>query len=231
MSISVGPILKHKYNPPQHMGWVRWSRNGSQTNKLTMSEADWAKLKPDESKIVYEYEVALFDHLAHIQDSTQTLATNKVKLEAPFEVLPPGSSTVKLIKDPAYQQAVEDAVKIGRVKSLKMGSNPDEHYINIYLSVEQRVFPVPGSPQSMKTIDFAFDVVLRHADKDYMLSWGTSPGDSNVSGIHTSGSIAPNLVGETVDIILRPSVLRAENSVDCDEIWGEEIVFEGVVVQ
>ena len=43
--------------------------------------------------------------------------------------------------------------------------------------------------------------------------------------------IPETFVGQKVDVILRPSTDVANKSVDCFEIWGEEIVFEDVLVE
>ena len=232
-SITVGPLLKHKYKEQDIQGATRlsWNNSRSRTNHLKMSDEDWSELDVGKHMVVYEYEVALRAHVLKMGDPRSNLVTKKFRLEKPIEVLPAGSTTTKLLRDPAYRSLVEDAVKLGRISMRKITGNPNTHYITLYLSIEQRVFPVPGSPQSQKTIDLAFDIILRHEGKEYLLRSATCPGNSDVSGIQTGTIIDTDLSGKTVDIILRPSIQQAEASIDCYEIWGEEIIFKDVNVE
>ena len=79
-------------------------------------------------------------------------------------------------------------------------------------------------------VDITYDIVIVHKGKEQVITGGAVPANSSTHWVHHT-TYASKLLGEKIDVILRPSVERAEQSVDCFDIWGEEIVFKDVIVE
>lgn len=210
---------------------------GSSTSFMSMDE-HWDKIKPGKHDIIAEVEVSLTE--GHGQQVV--LASRRMTLSRPAVFLESGKATVTTITDPGYRDQVKDAITIKRLRCYQWSNQQEKYHLDLNINFEDRMFPIPRTKevwtsgnvtetsQQLQTIDLAFEVVLRHGDKEYGIGWTTVPGNSGMST--TIGSEhGSDLVGEKVDVILRPSVMRAETSIDCFEIWGGEIVFEGVPVE
>jgi hypothetical protein len=95
-------------------------------------------------------------------------------------------------------------------------------------------FNVDSSP-----MDFAFDVVIKSAGREWTLASVTSgtqadtvlypaPGGANARQLH---GMAVGFKGGKADVVLRPSTKAALRTTDITRIYGKEIVFEGVEFQ
>ncbi|HEX2973947.1 MAG TPA: hypothetical protein VHP11_16565 [Tepidisphaeraceae bacterium] len=163
------------------------------------------------------------------------IATNRVTLDyslppRPDMVLPltlqaqweqVNEPTVKLNTDPSLRQAVFNSLSA----SIHSYDNPPKVAVSL-----QSASPPTG---------LAFDVYLR-ADQT---TWKTASivfiATKGGSHIPREVSPAPNETPpedvplaelQTLDLILRPSIEAAENTVDLMEIWGEEIVLKDLPI-
>lgn len=239
--ITIGPLLKSRVTTSGG-GLLTWNPRGSRTNHLNMSEEDWQTIGVGEHTIVYEYEVGLFEKGANYNQTSMALATSEIKLERTIQVLPPEETTIKLIKEPAYRQGIEDRVGISSIRSYPPSKTTGKHTLELRFNFDRLVFPIPGSTSTttvngvtesstkMQTIDLACDIIVRHHGTDYNVGSMSFAGDSNSRGLGMFAKIEADLRGQTVDLILRPSISKAEDSLDCHEIWGEEIVFKDIKI-
>lgn len=242
-TIRIGPLTKAFTSESGSM--ITSPRGaGSSTDYFTMDPEQWDKLSPGRHKVSAETDVALFENSSQDNDLGLALAHTRVKAETQIIVLPPGRSTVTLITDPAYQQQVEDAVRLKQLTtrqwSYQVGTG--KWYLDLNFEITPRLFSIAGTGKSrthdgvtessvqVQPIDLAFDIIVRHEGVEHPVGWMAMASDKRTS-LGTGGNIDAELAGQSVDLILRPSVERAESSIDCFEIWGDEIVFEGVVVE
>jgi hypothetical protein len=140
---------------------------------------------------------------------------------------------------------VEDGIRIRKIQCFPPTNQrkPDRHTLELSFGIDRLVFPIAGTTTSsstdgvkttevkMQTIDLACDIIVHHKEIDYIVGSMAFAGDGDSTGLGMFGNIYADVRGQTVDIILRPSVETAENSLDCEEIWGHEIVFKDVVVK
>jgi hypothetical protein len=191
------------------------------TNYYLGDEEQWATIKPGKHKITREFELSILGGPGpEGAKRTEVFASRRVSFETETTFLPPGQSTVNINTDPALKAAVEDAITIVRVET---GPKPrpttsDMFYANIILDLKPR------------PIDTAFTIVLKHGEKEYDAG-SVAMQAAQKSGFDTMGNIPVDLSGKRIDLILRPAPDEAEKSVDLFEIWGEEIVFNDVLVQ
>jgi|GEM_PF-2327443 len=149
------------------------------------------------------------------------LANIKINSSDTFELLTEGATSVTVTKDPAYRAAVEQSIQLDKVLNYQYSSKNTKQWDL------QSQFDIKPRP-----VDIAFKIYIRIDGVETKSSVGSFcvPASAQ-SRWHTSGSTDMDLAGKTIDVILRPSIEDAKRSVDCYNIWGEEIVFEDVVVE
>jgi hypothetical protein len=82
-----------------------------------------------------------------------------------------------------------------------------------------------------RPIDTAFTIVLKDGENEYNAGSFAMTAEDESRSLNSMGSIPVDLSGKRIDVILRPAPDEAERSIDLFEIWGNEIVFEDVLVQ
>lgn len=201
---------------------------------------NWNTIGPGKHKIVVQADTTLYEGA----NRNTLIAQDQVRFEQTVQFLPAGQSTVTLITDPTYRKQVKDAISITNLRSAKWRSQQgeDTYRYDVNLQVAERLFEVPGSEESYQTgnftetsmklqpIDVSFDVYVRYEGQEYEIGSITQPADA---GMHFYfGDEHPiNLTGKSVDVVFRPSVERAETSIDCFEIWGKVTIYKDVTVQ
>ena len=132
-----------------------------------------------------------------------------------------GQSTVTINTDPELKAAVESAITLERVETgpISIPNDSNEFFANIILGFKPR------------PIDTAFTIVLKDGENEYDAgSVAFSAAERN--GLNTwRPRISADLSGKRIDVILRPAPAAAEASIDCFEIWGEEVIFKDVLVR
>lgn len=200
------------------------SSSGSSSSSSTLKPEEVAKLKPGAQKITHTVNYKVYPNWeASRDDENAVLAEKTITLEAETEFANLNEPTARLIHDPQYEQAVRDTVKLRGVKFQKPSDN------SYYAKKNQREVEVRVA-FSPRPLDAAFEVIILHNDKEYKLSSISSPA-SGQTNWHTHGGVPEHLVGQTVDLILRPSLDVAVRTVDCFDIWGEEIIFPDVLLE
>ena len=76
-------------------------------------------------------------------------------------------------------------------------------------------------------MNFAFDVFLKVEDREWPMGQVALPAGSGSHGFAFGGQIE-GLESKSVDVVLRTSPAAAERTVDLYEIWGGDVVIEGV---
>lgn len=193
---------------------------GSSTNHITMTEKDWQQVPPGVHKVRFEVDTAIWEDHAHYSSNSAPLAENKVVLTQDVEFLPLGRTTAKLNTDPALRQQVEAAVtfKQAKMRQYTYHKNRGEYRLDVRIAFAPR------------PVDLAVEVWARHNGEETKLTT-LSLAAADETTWQLGGIFKKDLGGEVIDLILRPSLEVAERSVDCFEIWGEEIEFKNVTVE
>ncbi len=130
---------------------------------------------------------------------------------ADFTVLPLGESSTVPVKDPAAEPAVLAAL---RVRQLERDES-DPAFVGFYLE--------PRKPP----VGLSFDLFLRDAaGREWPMSGVTQKAGRSISTY--VGGKAAGLAAGPVDVLLRPSRMRAEGSLDLTSYWGRPAILRGV---
>jgi hypothetical protein len=137
------------------------------------------------------------------------------QLDAPWTLVPADESTVKLRTDPALRPAVLAALALHYVE---YRGDRGDLCAGILLRVPP---PVP----------LAFTALIGDASRSriYKLSPGVLPDPFHRD--YEARSPASDFAADRVDLVLRPDVAQAAETVDFHEIWGEEVVIENIRVR
>jgi hypothetical protein len=213
----IGSTIVGRYNPTAIYPLSRVTS----TNSYSIDKQQWATIKPGKHKITREVELSfLEDPGPEGAKVTDVFASRKVTFETETTFLPPGQSTVNINSDPALKAAVEGAITVFRIETGPMSrpTTSDKFYAKVILD---------GNP---RPIDTVFTIVLKDGENEYRAG-STAMQAADGSGLNSMASIPVDLSGKRIDVILRPDPDEAEASIDCFEIWGEEIVFKDVLVR
>ena len=191
------------------------------SSPLTMQQ--WDIIEPGKQKITFDVELKILESVGpEASEGLDVFASRKATFETEAIFLPVGQPTVNVNVDPSIKDAVNRAITINRVETSPMSTptTSAKYSVRVVLAV----LPRP--------IDNIFTIVLRDGETEY-----DSGSHAHVikaedgNDLISVASIAADLSGKRIDVILRPAPEEAENSIDLFEIWGEEIVFEDVLVQ
>jgi hypothetical protein len=192
------------------------------TNYYLGDEEQWETIKPGKHKITREVELSILRGPGPEEaKQTEVFASRQLSFETETTFLPPGQSTVNTNTDPALKAAVEDAISIVRIETgpKTRPTSPDKFYAKVILGFKPR------------PIDTAFTIILKDGENEYEAGSVAMAADEKTNGFNSMANIPADLSGKRVDVIFRPAPEMAERSVDLFEIWGEEIVFNDVLVQ
>jgi hypothetical protein len=150
----------------------------------------------------------------------QPLGRTTVQRTVTFEWLPPGVPSVTVNTEPAHRQAVIDAIAVDRIRLQGYGSDkPGMQPIDIQLKIDPR------------PVDVAFKLYARLDGVELSDDFSSlTVAANNQTRYHMSGEVPDDWLGKKVDLILRPSLDNAQRTIDCFEIWGEEIVIPDVAL-
>jgi hypothetical protein len=183
----------------------------------------WDIIEPGKQKITFDVELEILESVGpEASEGLDVFASRKATFETEAIFLPVGQSTVNVNVDPSIKDAVNRAITINRVETgpISTPTTSAKYSVRVVLAVQPR------------PIDNIFTIVLRDGETEY-----DSGSHAHVikaedgNDLISVASIAADLSGKRIDVILRPAPGEAENSIDLFEIWGEEIVFEDVLVQ
>ncbi len=167
-----------------------------------------ASLKDSWQIATGDVEISVYDPV-----STQwIIATSKLTASTPWQLLPADQPTVKLVHDPAQSAAMQNAFTI---KSLKFDPKSWNGF----------VLDMQGNSPPVMLIS---RMIIRNKQKEW-------PGNVITFSTRTGGGggyiiKATEFTGDTVDVILRPDVNAAADTLNVDAIWGDEIIFKNVKV-
>ena len=195
----------------------------SSANSSALTEQQWKPIKPGKQKITFDVELAILESVGpEASDGLDVFASRKATFETEATFLPAGHSTVSVNVDPAMKDVVDSAITIDRVETgvMSQPTTSEKYFARVVLAVQPR------------PIDNIFTSVLRDGETEYDAGSHAhviTAKDGN--DLTSMASIEADLSGKRIDVILRPAPDAAERSIDLFEIWGEEIVFEDVLVQ
>lgn len=183
-----------------------------------LSSQQWNAIKPGQHTVRYSADLVLYENGQYYRARKRlpALATGQIELETRVEFLDRHESSVTTVNDPAVRQQVENAINIYLLES---GLNSSGlHALRLCFHVGER------------PVDIAFKAYLRHNGTEYELPpVALDSGRSGNKCIETE--LGVDLRNQKVDVIFRPSPKAAEKTIDCFEIWGEEIIFKDVIVE
>jgi hypothetical protein len=191
------------------------------TNSSNFGEQLWETIKPGKQTITFEAELAVLESSGpEAIEREDVFASRKVTFETETTFLPAGQSTVNTNVDPAMKAAVDRAITISRIETGPMSrpNTSNKFYAKVILAFKPR------------PIDTAFAIVLKDGEKEYRAGSVTMTAEEE-TGFNSMASIPADLSGKRIEVILRPDPEVAEKSIDCFEIWGEEVVFKDVLVR
>jgi len=218
---TIGPDVVGRVNPVSTSPLGHRNNSHSQTNYFLNDEPQWANIRPGKQKVTHEVELAILEASGRgVLQPTDVFASRQVKFETESTFLPAGQSTVKLNTDPSLKATVEDAVQLRRVVvgPVSVPNTTNQFYVSYFIDFDPR------------PVDCAFTIVLKHGANEYEVG-SIAMAAAMDTGYHGYESFTADLRGKRVDVILRPSPDYAESTIDCFEIWGEDIVFKDVQVQ
>jgi hypothetical protein len=79
-------------------------------------------------------------------------------------------------------------------------------------------------------VGIGYDIYARVNGKEHKIGAFSCPKGTNNHGWGCGGDL-PGFTGETVDLILKPSLPAAIGTIDTFEVWDEPIEIKGVKVQ
>ena len=134
-------------------------------------------------------------------------------LEADFEVVPVDPQyAIRLKSDPALKQGIQKAIV---PQTLHLGEYSKGHLETIY-----KIDKMP--------IDVAFEVFIRVGGREYRVGTLTRKRGESTT-LHTGGQIKAQPFTQC-DLILRSSEKVARETLDMQEIWDGELIYENLPV-
>jgi hypothetical protein len=142
------------------------------------------------------------------------------------EIVPADTQLITLITDPEIGCEIRSVLKLrnariaSRSEATEIDGQVHPGYTNLWIEFEPALLPIA----------IAFDLLVRCGERTVRL--GTI--SARAGRVHFPLQAPQHILirdfhCDIVDLILRPSIAAAENS-SLDSIWGEEIIFEDVVL-
>jgi hypothetical protein len=217
----IGSTIVGRVDPPGNRPIGHDNFGQYSTNQNAIGDR-WETIKPGKRKITFEVELAILESVGpEGMEGEDVFASRRVTFETETTFLPAGQSTVNINVDPAMKAEVDRAITIVRVET-GPAANPNSRN-EFYAKVILAYWPRP--------IDTAFTIVLKDGENEYEAGSVAMAAEEKANGFNSMASIPVDLSGKRIDVILRPAPEVAERSLDLFEIWGEEIVFNDVLVQ
>ena len=218
---TIGPVtLNQGYSSSS--GSISHQNSGTSTSNHKLNDEQWSKIKPGKHEITKEVKITITQgNLPTSPSSSNIFASRIITYVAEAEFIAPGQSTAKLNTDSSIQAAVESAITLKRVRTRQYSfqKNTDNYDTSLHFEIKPR------------PVDAVFTIYLKDGDNE-IEAGSVVMAAGRDTGLHTGSTIKDHdLRGKHIDVILRPDIHQAESSIDCFEIWGEEIVFKDVLVE
>jgi hypothetical protein len=140
-------------------------------------------------------------------------ATRELDLQIPWTLMPADATPIRIIEDPSLRPAMEKAITVRR---LSMHGSPAANNGNL----EFTFHPAP--------VSMAYRIFVRSGEREWQVGSIAQPAGRSLN-MTTSGDI-DGLEADSIDVVLRPDVEVALDSVELTEFWNGEIVVKGVPV-
>jgi len=186
-----------------------------------LRDKDWQSIVVGKQPVVYAFDMAVFEAAPkQLEDEENPLIERRLQLTADIEIVAAGQPTVALNTDPAVGEQVKAAITLDRLSLQPWGPNDSQKY-----NIRGSFFVKP------RPVDIAFEVFLRRGEEEVPCSsMSVEKSKETAYGLGWV-KLPESFVGKKVDVVLRPSIDVASKSVDCFEIWGEEVIFADVLVE
>lgn len=204
-------------------GAINASAGGSTGGSVKLKPEQLKQFQPGSAEVELILNVAIKQYL-NGRPNDEPILEKQVHLKAATQFVPADQPTATIMSEAGMTDELDATVRA----AIKLKS----------LSHRQREWHRKQGKTGLSTkfaittpsADIAFAVYARLDGVEKKLSSITIPA-GNTTDYHTGGAVPDTWEGEQVDIILRPSLDAAVNSVDCFKIWGGEIVFENMKIE
>ena len=142
------------------------------------------------------------------------LFNQTIQLQANVEVLPRGTQTVEPVSDESLRPAMAAALSLRYCRAQRRGIAP---------RIISGLFDFDAPP-----MDFAFDVFVRSGEREWPVGQIDSETEHPWDFSGSFGGPVDGVLGDRVDVILRPSQAAARQTLRITRIWNGEIVLENV---
>jgi hypothetical protein len=195
-------------------------------SQIDINAKDFADIPNGPTSVTVEVEQEFFQTAPEWPGTPLGKRTTTITL--PLEIVPADAETVKVVKDPALREAVEKSLVIS---SWHFSSSKQEPVVFIE-DDKQVTFSIQANNS---TISLAYDVYLKTPQREWKMGTASFPkGKTGGWGLNEDVKDMPGFAPdrmERVDIVLRPSVKVALNTIDILEMWDGEVTFHDVPVQ
>lgn len=201
-NMDIKRIFKGKFEGSSYSNWgLSWTND-----KLELSEDEWKQLPPGHYEIKAEFLLSVVEEDSNTGKQTPALSGVAIQQVASFEVVPPDVSTLSLTNDPMKEPIIKLARQIRLLPANEKKATGQLEICAEFVDTAFDIFlRIDGVEMAAGDVDIERRPRTWHnVDIDCELGANSSPGD-------------------TIDIILRPNVARAEQSVGLMEIWNKPI--------
>lgn len=245
-SITPQPNLRIGDTPIKrmHASAMHPSRHGNTKKyRTTLRLGDtWQDIKPGKHVIACSIDVELMEYDPPVFRQPVSITRRTVELASTATFLPRGQSSVKVIREPAIRQAVRDDIQLERARIVQWSfqKGTDHFQFEADFKLTPDTYPLASPPRDasihehevpVQPIDFAFDLYVRHGGFERNAGVITVGNNQTETALIRLNLFDFNEHGNRVDVVFRPRPKLAESTLDCVEVWGEEIVFEDVLNQ
>jgi hypothetical protein len=195
-------------------------------SQIEINAKDFADIPNGPTTVAVEVEQEFYQ--ARPQWPGTLLGKRTTTITLRLEIVPADAETVKVVKDAALREAVEKSLVISSWHFSASNQQPV-----VFIEDDKQVsFSIQANNS---TIGLAYDVYLKTPQREWKMGTASFPkGKTGGWGLNEDvkdmPGFAPDRV-ERVDIVLRPSVKVALNTIDILEMWDGEVMFQDVPVQ
>jgi hypothetical protein len=195
-------------------------------SQLHMEEKDLAGVRDGEITVAVEIEQEFFE--MGPQWPGKSLGKRTTTITRPLELVPADAETVKVVTDPSLRDAVEKSLKV-ESWHITTGGNSRTVFVedDDHVEVSIHAYNPP--------VGLACDVYLKTPRQEWHVGtasylagkrggWGMRQELADMKGFAAAKP-------QRVDIVLRPSLKVARNTVDILQMWDGEVVLPDVPVQ
>ena len=195
-------------------------------SQIDMKAKDIADVPDGQTTVVIDLEQEFYQSAAEWPGTP--LGKRMARITVPLEIVPADAETVKVVKDAALRESVEKALKIDTYRFPASGPTS-----TVLVEDDERVSV--SIQATNPPVSLAYDVFVKAAGREWKIGTASFPrGKTGGWGMDEDAKDMPGFARASptaVDLILRPSMKVALNTIDILEMWDGEVTFRDVPVQ